>query len=364
MKRAFSGLMLLAALAIATDADAQKRRLPVRTDEVPDTESGRPAASAEKPTFKGRMIIYGPPELPLGAPPEHIKSAPQTEPVAEPKSEPGQAPSAAPIASPAPVVVPPTPVATPAPTPLPAQIAVPAPTPTPPPVQIAVPAPIAPTPPPAPVVVVPVPPPPAPTPVAVPLPTPTPPAPVAVPIPVAPPVRIAAPAPAPTPAAAAAASALREPVVREPIVREPVVRSEPARSEPARPAAPAAPPRQEVALAAPSSAPAAPVPIETKLIESVFNCLSPGLPPDWKRAWVEITDQGDGKEKNSKFRVSNIRDVDDEGEPLEPCNAQELTRRIVGLNDKLPLDRRAWTRALLIIDSDGEYELTYEYAKK
>ena len=152
--------------------------------------------------------------------------------------------------------------------------------------------------------------------------------------------------------------------MREPIVREPVVRSEPARSEPARPAAPAAPPRQEVALAAPSSAPAAPVPIETKLIESVFNCLSPGLPPDWKRAWVEITDQGGGKEKNSKFRVSNIRDVDDEGEPLEPCNAQELTRRIVGLNDKLPLDRRAWTRALLIIDSDGEYELTYEYAKK
>jgi hypothetical protein len=136
------------------------------------------------------------------------------------------------------------------------------------------------------------------------------------------------------------------------------------RPEPARPVAPATPSRQEVALAAPSSAPAAPVPIETKLIESVFNCLSPGLPPDWKRAWVEITDQGGGKEKNSKFRVSNIRDVSDEGEPLEPCNAQELTRRIVGLNDKLPLDRRAWTRALLIIDSDGDYELTYEYAKK
>ena len=328
MKRAFSGLLLLAALAVVTDANAQKRRLPVRTEEIPDTESGRPAASAEKPTFKGRLIIYGPPELPLGAPPEHIKPAPQTEPVAEPKSEPGQVPSAAPSASPAPVVAPPTPVATPAPTPLPVQIAVPAPTPTPPPAPVAV----------------------------VPVPTPPPPAPVAVPIPAAPPVRIAAPAPAPTttPAPAAAASALRDPIVR----------SEPLRSEPARPATPAAPPRQEVALAAPSSAPAAPVPIEAKLIESVFNCLAPGLPPDWKRAWVEITDQGGGKAKNSKFRVSNIRDINDEGEPLEPCNAQELTGRIVGLNDKLPPDRRAWTRALLVIDSDGEYELTYEYAKK
>jgi len=29
----------------------------------------------------------------------------------------------------------------------------------------------------------------------------------------------------------------------------------------------------------------------------------------------------------------------------------------------VPPDRRAWTRALLVIDSDGEYELTYDYAK-
>ena len=271
-RRALSGLILLAALAAVTDADAQRRRMPVRTDEIPDTESGRPAASAERPAFKGRMIIYGPPEVPFGAPPDSVKPAPKTEPVAEPKSEPAPAPSA----SPAPVAAPPPPVATP---------------------------------------------------------TPPPPAPVAVPIPTAPqPARIAAPTPAPTP--------------------------------PPAPASAAKPLGQEVALAAPSSAPAGPMAIETKLIESVFNCLSPGLPPDWKRAWVEITDQGGGKEKNSKFRVSNIRDVDDEGDPLVPCNAQELTRRIVSLNDKLPPDRRAWTRALLVIDSDGEYELSYEYAKK
>ena len=125
------------------------------------------------------------------------------------------------------------------------------------------------------------------------------------------------------------------------------------------------PPRQEVALAAPSSVatPAAPLAIESKLIESIFNCLSPGLPPDWKRAWVEITDQGAGKEKDAKFRVSNIGHVSDEGEPLVPCNAAALTGSIVGLNEKLPPDRRAWTRALLVIESDGEYELTYDYAK-
>ena len=94
MNRAISGLALLAALAAVTPADAQHRRLPVRTEEIPDTESGRPAASAEKPTFKGRLMIYGPPELPLGAPPDSIKPAPATEPVAaEPKPEPAPAPS-------------------------------------------------------------------------------------------------------------------------------------------------------------------------------------------------------------------------------------------------------------------------------
>ena len=103
--------------------------------------------------------------------------------------------------------------------------------------------------------------------------------------------------------------------------------------------------------------------IEGKLIESIFNCLSPGLPPDWKRAWVEITDQGGGKEKDTKFRVSNIGHSSDEGEALVPCNASALTGSIVGLNEKLPPDRRAWTRALLVIESDGEYELSYEYAK-
>ena len=161
---------------------------------------------------------------------------------------------------------------------------------------------------------------------------------------------IAAPAPKPEPVAP-----------REPIVRSERVAPVAPATAPAKPAAP----RQEVALAVPSSSavtPAAPVPIEMAVIESIFTCLAPGLPQDWKRAWVEITDAGAGKEKASKFFFTNLRG-DNEGEPLVPCNAQELTRRIVGLNEKLPPDRRAWTRALLVIDSDGEYEMSYEYSK-
>src|SRR5690349_5570624 len=140
MKRRIAVAFALWALFVAGAAQAQHRRMPVRTEEVPDTESGRPAASAGKPTVKGSLMIYGPPELPLGAPPEHSKPAPKPESVAdEPTSEPAPAPSAAPAQ-----VVAPAPVATPKPAPAP------------PPAQLAVPAP-APTPPPAPVVVVPAP---------------------------------------------------------------------------------------------------------------------------------------------------------------------------------------------------------------
>lgn len=327
-----SGLALLAILVVGA-AEAQSKRMPVRTQEIPDTESGRPAASAERPTFKGRLLIYGPQSLPVTPPPEHVATPPPDAAAAAPPAPAVQPPA---IAAPAPVVAPvtppPAPVATPipAPAPPPAPVAAPAPPPAPVVAPAAPPAPVAaPTPPPTPT--------PAPAQLAVPEPNPAPPAPVA----------------APTPAPVIAAPAPREPVVREPVVR-------------IEPPKPAAPPKQDVALAVPSSSaasvPGAPVPIEMNLIESIFTCLAPGLPQDWRRAWVEITDQGTGKEKVSRFRYTNLRN-DEEGEPLVPCNAQELTRRIVGLNEKLPPERRAWTRALLVIESDGEYELTYEYPK-
>ena len=134
-----------------------------------------------------------------------------------------------------------------------------------------------------------------------------------------------------------------------------------------RPAStPAAAPRQEVALAVPSAAavpsPAAPMAIEARLIESIFACLSPWLPQDWKKAWIEITDVGAGKEKDSKFFVTN-QYGDDTGEPLVPCNAPAVTRGIISLNEKLPPDRRGWARARLVIDSEGDYELSYDYPK-
>jgi len=126
------------------------------------------------------------------------------------------------------------------------------------------------------------------------------------------------------------------------------------------------PEKREVAAIVPAPAPGAPPKLDGKMVEQIFSCLAPGLPQDWKRTWVVVTsvEAGEGKEQRfeAKFYYSNSLG-DDEGEALVPCNAQEVARRITGLNDALPPEQRRWKSARLAIDSEGDYELKYDYAK-
>ena len=70
MKRAITGLVMLTALAAMTDADAQRRRMPVRTEPIPDTETGGKVGSAGSTEPQNpAMMIYGPPTPVLGVPP-------------------------------------------------------------------------------------------------------------------------------------------------------------------------------------------------------------------------------------------------------------------------------------------------------
>ena len=112
------------------------------------------------------------------------------------------------------------------------------------------------------------------------------------------------------------------------------------------------------AVAAP--APGVPTALDNRLIERIFACLSPGLPQDWRKAWVVVTSGASAP--SAKFYFSTTR-RDSDGEELVPCSAQAITRSITGLNDRLPPPQRAWSKATLTIDSEGEYELTYDYLK-
>lgn len=225
--------------------------------------------------------------------------------------------------------------ATPAPAPKPAVAAVP------------------PPPPPAPVVVAPPPPPPAPVVAA---PPPPPPAPVVISPPPPPPapkpaVVAAPPAPAPKPAAIAAPTPAATPEARKP---RPIV-------DLSRPApAPAV-----VASAAPASVaakPAAGGKPDPRLIENIFACLSPGLPNEWKKAWIVLAEPGPDRKLDAKFFFA-VSAADDKGVAFVPCNAKAVADSVYGLNDLLSPEQRRWRAARLVITSEGDYELKYDYAR-
>ena len=166
-----------------------------------------------------------------------------------------------------------------------------------------------------------------------------------------PPAPVAVPAVVPKPPAPVAA-----PVVVPPPVIAPVAIPAPA----PQPAPVAAPATRAIAAIAPTAAPFAAPKLDEKLVEQIFSCLAPGLPQDWKRTWVVVTSAETGVA--TKFYVTtSYRDED--AEEFVPCNVQEITRRITGLNDSLPTEQRRWKSARLAINSEGEYELKYDYAK-
>lgn len=254
--------------------------------------------------------------------------------------------------------------------------------------------------------VVSVPPPPAPKPevVAVPIPaapaTAPKPAPVAAPAPKPEPVAAPAPkpapvvvAPAPAPPAPVVAAPPPPPVVAAPAPRPAVVASPPA-PKPApvvaappppapAPAAVAAPPPEErkprpivdlsrpapavVAAAAPSAVAAAKPPAavgkpDPRLIENIFACLSPGLPNEWKKAWIVLAEPGPDRKLDAKFFYA-VTAADDKGEAFVPCNAKAVADSVYGLNDLLAPEQRRWRAARLVITSEGDYELKYDYAR-
>ena len=99
--------------------------------------------------------------------------------------------------------------------------------------------------------------------------------------------------------------------------------------------------------------------LDAKTVEQIFSCLAPGLPQDWKRTWVVVTAGGAAPPKF--YVTTSFREED--AEEFVPCNVQEIARRIAGLSDALPPEKRRWKSARLEIDNEGEYELKYDYAK-
>ena len=102
-----------------------------------------------------------------------------------------------------------------------------------------------------------------------------------------------------------------------------------------------------------------------KAVEKIFGCIAKGLPKDWHRAWVVVTELS-GDEKERKFEGKFLYSVDPGGtnpQPLVPCNARQVGEDVYSLNEYLEAEKRQWKVATLTFTSDGKFEIKYDYTR-
>lgn len=100
-------------------------------------------------------------------------------------------------------------------------------------------------------------------------------------------------------------------------------------------------------------------------VEKIFTCVAEGLPKDWRRAWIVVTElSADGRERNFEGEFHYSLDASG-ADPvaLVPCNARQVAEGVYALNDFLEQEKRQWKVATLVFTSDGKFELKYDYAK-
>ena len=106
--------------------------------------------------------------------------------------------------------------------------------------------------------------------------------------------------------------------------------------------------------------------VDPKVVQEIFNCMAVGLPSNWKRAWVVVTELG--KEGGTRHFEADFfyAAAGDEaaGHPLQPCDKEKVAKDVYSLNQFLPTyEKRQWRQATLLFTSDGSFNLKYDYEK-
>ncbi len=107
--------------------------------------------------------------------------------------------------------------------------------------------------------------------------------------------------------------------------------------------------------------------LREKTIERIFECLAPGLPQDWLRAWIEIVEKGEvaWNERSLEGRYFYLTSANREKpHELQSCDAKEVAELTVSLNQFLDPDKRRWKAVRLEFNrGDGSFELKYDYGQ-
>ena len=104
---------------------------------------------------------------------------------------------------------------------------------------------------------------------------------------------------------------------------------------------------------------------DPKAIQQIFDCLAVGLPKDWNKAWVVVTEIADsGKERrfeSQSFYADSSGAM--AGTPLATCGAEVVAKGVIALSADLPAEQRRWKEARLTYTREGKFDLSYDYGK-
>jgi hypothetical protein len=110
-------------------------------------------------------------------------------------------------------------------------------------------------------------------------------------------------------------------------------------------------------------APAKPEPaieVDAQLIGEIFDCVTPGLTPEWNRAWIRFTSVGSYDVYLAELYVANSP-ADTKGKPLEtPCGPPEFGEFVRRLNEYLTPAQKKWPTATILFMREGRFEFKFD----
>jgi hypothetical protein len=104
---------------------------------------------------------------------------------------------------------------------------------------------------------------------------------------------------------------------------------------------------------------------QTNVLQDIAQCLSKGLPPDWRQAEMFVT-LGKPGDESGNARYTMIRNLSGgEVENFLPCSEHNPAKTFVGeMRKHQAKDKRGWTSARFIIYREGKFDLTFDYPKQ
>jgi hypothetical protein len=103
---------------------------------------------------------------------------------------------------------------------------------------------------------------------------------------------------------------------------------------------------------------------ETRLLNEIAQCLTAGLPHDWRQAEM-LVELKSPEVETGDVRYLMMRNLSGgQYETFLPCNERQPARDLVVQMRKLqPAEKRGWKGARFVMYRNGKFDLTLDYSK-